>query len=468
VTERGLPLADGAPACPFVAFEDDRDERASVPDHRHRCYADARPAPRALAHQEAYCLSRAFPVCPTFQDWARREAARSRGGAPTAPSASAGMNRAATGAASDAAAVTDSSSAGAAPSDDDAGAGDGRSDGPGLGAAAVGGVAGAVGGVLGDVASSAGSAGSASSSASAWGSADRRDDDSGSTAHDSDRDAPDVVRRNPPRDWSAPPPWLASNERRREVPADPPPFLGRRATDPGRGLAGSAADRMAGGGSATIDEEGEDVWSSDSRSAAAAGAGLAAERAAAPGRRPAREPDDRDGGDDDEEPVRRPTRRSRAYSQHLGGPDGPDWEQPRRYEAYPTIKSRVEMPAVPRLAGLAALIGVLALALFFLPGILNIGGTTPPAGSSPGASSVAGPSVSIAPTVPPAPTPSVYTIKKGETLSKIATAHGITIEELLAANPAIKNPNRISEGQQIVIPVPGQSTPTEVGESAAP
>jgi hypothetical protein len=78
MTERGLPIVDGAPACPFVAFEDDRDERASSPDHRHRCYAEPRPAPRALAHQEAYCLSSAFPVCPTFQDWARREAARSR------------------------------------------------------------------------------------------------------------------------------------------------------------------------------------------------------------------------------------------------------------------------------------------------------------------------------------------------------------------------------------------------------
>lgn len=80
MTERGLPIADGAPACPFVAFEDDRDERAASPDHRHRCYAEAQPAPRALAHQEAYCLSSAFPVCPTFQDWARREAARARAG----------------------------------------------------------------------------------------------------------------------------------------------------------------------------------------------------------------------------------------------------------------------------------------------------------------------------------------------------------------------------------------------------
>ena len=87
MTERGLPIADGAPACPFVAFEDDRDERATSPDHRHRCYAETHPAPRALAHQEAYCLSSAFPVCPTFQDWARREAARSRAEAPKPPDA---------------------------------------------------------------------------------------------------------------------------------------------------------------------------------------------------------------------------------------------------------------------------------------------------------------------------------------------------------------------------------------------
>ena len=70
---------DGAPACPFVAFGDDREGRSTSPDHRHRCFAESPPAPRALAHQEAYCLSSAFPVCPTFQDWARREAAHARG-----------------------------------------------------------------------------------------------------------------------------------------------------------------------------------------------------------------------------------------------------------------------------------------------------------------------------------------------------------------------------------------------------
>src|SRR3954454_20743423 len=87
MTERGLPGTDGAPACPFVAFGDDREARSTSPDHRHRCFADTPPAPRALAHQEAYCLSSAFPVCPIFQDWARREAAQTRTGAGQAEAA---------------------------------------------------------------------------------------------------------------------------------------------------------------------------------------------------------------------------------------------------------------------------------------------------------------------------------------------------------------------------------------------
>jgi hypothetical protein len=87
MSERGLPT-EGAPACPFVAFEDDRDGRSTAPDHRHRCFAEPRPAPRALAHQEAYCLSSAFAVCPTFQDWARREAAAARQVPPSQPSPS--------------------------------------------------------------------------------------------------------------------------------------------------------------------------------------------------------------------------------------------------------------------------------------------------------------------------------------------------------------------------------------------
>jgi hypothetical protein len=450
VTERGLPLADGAPACPFVAFEDDRDERASVPDHRHRCYADARPTPRALAHQQAYCLSSAFPVCPTFQDWARREAARSRGEAPTAPSASAGMNRAATGAAADAAsdAVGDASPGAAA----------------GVAAAGVAGAAAAGGGER-----------------PSTGPDDRFDDDDDGDDHGGGDEAgresadglddreDDLVRRNPPRDWAAPPPWLASNEPRHSDDSEPPAFLGGRAAQPGQGLAGSAADRLAGGPPpARHDESDSGVWSSDSRSAAAIGAGLAggAGAAAGAGSAPGRRPVDREHDAPEEDDDRRVSRRPRAYAQHLGGPDGPDWERPRRYEAYPTIKTRVGLPAVPRTLGLFGLVVVLALALLFLPTILNLGGTGSP-GASAGASQAPRASSSLAPTEIPAATPIVYTIKKGDTLLKVAKAHGITIEELLAANPAIKNPNKISEGQQITIPAPSGAPDTTDG-SAAP
>ena len=89
MTERTAPDA-GTLACPFVAFDDDRDERSDQPDHRHRCYAEIRPAPRAIAHQAAFCLSGEFAACPTFQDWARREAARSRDAAAAGALATAG------------------------------------------------------------------------------------------------------------------------------------------------------------------------------------------------------------------------------------------------------------------------------------------------------------------------------------------------------------------------------------------
>jgi LysM repeat protein len=428
VTERGLPLADGAPACPFVAFDDDRDERASVPDHRHRCFAEAQPAPRALAHQEAYCLSAAFPVCPTFQDWARREAAHSRdGGRAAAPAAAVPLS---------------SDRSGVPPA------------------------------IVSPELARAAAAATASD-------VDDEDERSGHDpapppprAADPEPDDPDdrhpdrsdsPSQRNPPRDWSAPPPGLASDEAKRRRAAEeagPPSFLGHRA-EPGQGLAGSPADRMAGGsvpGAAAErrrDRDHDEEWTS------AAGSG-------GRGRPPAREPVEDDEEEIEDEPPRRSTRRPRAYSQHLGGPDGPDWERPRRYEAYPTIRSRVGLPRmrvrVPPIALMAAAIVVLMAALFFLPGVINLGGSGARPSASP-SSAAAGPSASLSPTVPPAPTPVLYTIKKGDTLSKIATANGITLDELLAANPTIKDPNKIGLGQQIIIPAPSEEPPDTVGES---
>ena len=122
------------------------------------------------------------------------------------------------------------------------------------------------------------------------------------------------------------------------------------------------------------------------------------------------------------------------------------------------------MPAIPRIVVMAALIVLAALAFFFLPAILGLGAkNSGPSAASPSASDA--PSVSIEPTTAPAATPILYTIKKGETLSKIATAHGITLQQLLDANPTIKNPNQIREGQQITIPTPERPVPDQFGGS---
>jgi LysM repeat protein len=76
VIEEPTNSFDGGPsACPFVAFEDDRDHRSDAPDYRHRCFAAPEPEPRAFPHQERYCLAAGFPACPVFLDWAKQEAA---------------------------------------------------------------------------------------------------------------------------------------------------------------------------------------------------------------------------------------------------------------------------------------------------------------------------------------------------------------------------------------------------------
>lgn len=426
MTERGLPIVDGAPACPFVAFEDERDERSSSPDHRHRCYAEVRPAPRALAHQEAYCLSSAFPVCPTFQEWAKREAARARAAQERADAASGGGGW--------------------------RGAGD-----PAVDAAA------------------------GPPSDSRQGDADRAlewtEDPSGALP----------PRRNPPRDWAAPPPWaggpVGSAPPRGRTPggeADAPDVPAE-----GRGLAGSSADLIAAETAAQSAAESR----SDEAPTAHAPADQSSrsqapddELAALVRRRqdPLEPVDDRDYS-----PVSRTGPRPAVSStrdrelerererEREAALVGPSWERPRRFEAYPTIRARTSMPALPRLGVMAAALAIAALALFFLPGLLGIGrpttsgpgtvGSGSPGATTPNASE------SVEPTIPPAPTPQTYIIKSGDTLSKIAKAFGITLEELLAANKAtITNPNKIAIGDEIIIPAPLPDEFTDPGASTEP
>lgn len=55
-----------------------------------------------------------------------------------------------------------------------------------------------------------------------------------------------------------------------------------------------------------------------------------------------------------------------------------------------------------------------------------------------------------------------YTIKKGDTLTKIARQFGVTIKQLMAWNPSIKNPDIIYAGNSIRVSAPDvpTSTPT--------
>jgi murein DD-endopeptidase MepM/ murein hydrolase activator NlpD len=50
------------------------------------------------------------------------------------------------------------------------------------------------------------------------------------------------------------------------------------------------------------------------------------------------------------------------------------------------------------------------------------------------------------------PEPTTYQIKPGDTLSRIAQQNGVSVAELMAVNPSITNPNRITAGATITIP----------------
>jgi len=98
----------------------------------------------------------------------------------------------------------------------------------------------------------------------------------------------------------------------------------------------------------------------------------------------------------------------------------------RRYEAYPTIRSRGGLPGVPRLAVLGGALAIAALALFMLPALLGIGGGGgAPSGSPNPSGPVATPSAEVTPVA--APTAQVYVIQQKDTLSKVANRFEITL-----------------------------------------
>lgn len=90
----------------------------------------------------------------------------------------------------------------------------------------------------------------------------------------------------------------------------------------------------------------------------------------------------------------------------------------------------------------------------------------------------AGPEATPAPTLtlPPAgetaaanPTPTIYVAKAGDTLGSIAQTYDVTVDEIMAAN-GLTDPNLLTVGQTLVIPVAGYVPPTATPgqEAAAP
>jgi LysM repeat protein len=440
MTERSAPEA-GAVACPFVAFVDDRDERADVPDHRHRCYAEIRPAPRALAHQQAFCLSAGFAACPTFQDWARREAARAR-------AAGSGPGVAAQSTATPIDGSSDDPTDESPPEVDDA-RGEREVD--------------------------------------PYDADARRDEDErlvpsddgddgghGGDGLDDDR-FDDRASRNPHRDWAAPPPWVDPGDAPDGPEPDAPGFLASRPgahSDPGdlapspAGLSASRwlqevpSPRTPDGPSPAErldDDELERALAEDranrERAAAKTGIGATASSSRAARRATAQAT-----------PQATPPKVSAARRGPIS--TGPAWERPRRFEAYPTLKTRIGLPAIPRVAGLALALLLAAIVLFSLPSILShLGGGGGGAVVTPRPS--AAPSVSTAPTVAPAETPQTYIVKSGDTLLKIAKKFGLSVDQLLAANKQIKNANKIAVGDELTIPLAAPSGIIE-GASVAP
>ena len=407
MTERGLPAIDGPVACPFVAFADDRDERATSPDHRHRCYAEATPAPRALAHQEAYCLSSAFPVCPTFQDWARREAARAQ----PATTTSAGMPIPG---------LTDERPAGDVDDDaeepvyedrprrsgqknwaapppwmnrPDAGAGAGRQpvdDGLSTGAAVVGGADAAAAG-------------------------------SGLAGSFADRLASPL---EPPARQRTPV-WRDGDRWDDEDDAD----------------AGDAGDDDA------------DAGSPGAASAAMAAAAATAARA------------DQAELFDEPSPPRRERDRGQPRDRDDSGRHdvGPSWERPARLETFPSLRERRMAISVPTLSLAAVAVVLAALLLFFLPSLLGIGGGGSTASPTPTVAASAAP-VSLEPTLVPEPTQQTYTVQSGDTMSKIAKKFGVPLQTLIDANKTtVPNPDKLKIGDTVVIPV---AAPSEIPASS--
>ncbi|MBN8656060.1 MAG: LysM peptidoglycan-binding domain-containing protein [Anaerolineae bacterium] len=69
------------------------------------------------------------------------------------------------------------------------------------------------------------------------------------------------------------------------------------------------------------------------------------------------------------------------------------------------------------------------------------------------------------PPVTPVPVGGTYTVQKGDTLRKIATRIGVTVNDILAMNPQITNPSLIFVGQVINLPASASYYTVQSGDT---
>ena len=90
--------------------------------------------------------------------------------------------------------------------------------------------------------------------------------------------------------------------------------------------------------------------------------------------------------------------------------------------------------------------------------------TASPSASSPPPSEAATPAPTQEPAVTPAATPeqpvTVYRIRSGDTLYRLAIRFKVKLDALIAANPQLADPNKLKIGERINIPVPAKPSPS--------
>jgi hypothetical protein len=436
MTAPGTPF-ESPRACPFVALEQDRDRRSDTPDYNHRCFAEPTPAPRSIAHQEAYCLSPGFAACPVFQDWAVRAAARPLEGS--------------------------GSSAAVPPSD----------------AAEV-----DVDHDLADVASEAPVADAAVTAAGPTNEStlDQLPEDASVTPAGAEIAAAAAAITGISPGVASPPTFATTDWQSETHESEQLSAFDAQSANAQPGDAAPPATFNPAWYSQTDDPPRSSYGEPD------AGYPVAANEPDAPAPAPFVPPPARPGSAEPAPPAEQAAavaapaflagRSSRPPTTPGKDDVVPSWDVDGRYGAAPPPQSKDG--GGNRLDGVLTAIAVIAIlalgvaAVIFLPGLLNKGGAskTPlpsiviPSGlatSAPSGLFSAPPSVapsigpSVAPTEQasqgPVSSPRLYRIKTGDSLAKIANRFGITLQDILDANPDISNPNNIFVGQIIVVPV---------------